>query len=187
MTIKAKVFGAGSIGNHLTQACRRAGWEVCVVDNDANALNRMKEEIYPKRYGAWDDGIKLYKTGEDPKGGYDVILIGTPPDAHLKIGLHVLKEEAPKVLQMEKPLCSPTLEGLKKLLLDMTTLLRKILLKPKKFYHPEFLKMSYRWIANFEAIGRIYLMRIHGFPRRKIHISASGSAVEVPEESIRMG
>src|SRR3989344_5629281 len=164
MTIKAKVFGAGSIGNHLTQACRRAGWEVCVVDNDANALNRMKEEIYPKRYGAWDDGIKLYKTGEDPKGGYDVILIGTPPDAHLKIGLHVLKEEAPKVLQMEKPLCSPTLEGLK-----------------------EFLKMSYRWIANFEAIGRIYLMRIHGFPGRKIHISASGSAVEVPEESIRLG
>src|SRR3990167_167134 len=116
MTIKAKVFGAGSIGNHLTQACRRAGWEVCVVDNDANALNRMKEEIYPKRYGAWDDGIKLYKTGEDPKGGYDVILIGTPPDAHLKIGLHVLKEEAPKVLQMEKPLCSPTLEGLKEFL-----------------------------------------------------------------------
>ena len=46
-------------------------------------------------------------------GGFDVILIGTPPDSHLKIGLQVLKEESPKVLQMEKPLCSPTLEGLR--------------------------------------------------------------------------
>ena len=113
MAVKAKIFGAGSIGNHLAQACRRAGWEVLIVDNDEAALKRTKEDIYPKRYGAWDQEIKLYKTGTDPKGGYDIILIGTPPDSHLKIGLQVLKEEAPKVLQVEKPLCSPTLEGLR--------------------------------------------------------------------------
>ncbi len=110
--IKAKVFGAGSIGNHLTQASRRMGWEVTVVDRDVAALKRMKEEIYPKRYGAWDEGIKLFEAKDAPVGGFDVVFIGTPPDSHLPIATKVLREEAPRVLQIEKPLCSPTLEGL---------------------------------------------------------------------------
>lgn len=110
--IKAKVIGAGSIGNHLTQAARQLGWEVAVVDTDQKALERMKNDIYPKRYGAWDESIKLFMPQEAPVGGFDVIFIGTPPDTHLKIATEVLKKEAPKVLQIEKPLCSPTLEGL---------------------------------------------------------------------------
>ena len=109
---KVKIFGAGSIGNHLANACRTAGWQVTVVDKDAAALKRMKEEIYPKRYGAWDEAIILALPQESPVGGYDAIFVGTPPDSHLPIATEVLRKEAPRVLQIEKPLCSPTLEGL---------------------------------------------------------------------------
>jgi len=56
--MKVKIIGAGSIGNHLAQACRRIGWEVTVVDKDQAAIERMKNEIYPKRYGSWDENIK---------------------------------------------------------------------------------------------------------------------------------
>ncbi len=103
---RVKVIGAGSIGNHHAQAARRMGWSVDVVDSDPKALQRMKEDIYPKRYGAWDDSIGLYQTGGEPKQGYDVICIGTPPDVRMKIALSAL-EERPKALLLEKPLCGP--------------------------------------------------------------------------------
>lgn len=107
---KVKIYGAGSIGNHLAQASRRIGWEVFVADPNPEALRRMKEEIYPSRYGRWDDSINLYKLGTEPRGCFDVIFLGTPPDVRMKLALSVLSEE-PKVLQFEKPLCPPSLEG----------------------------------------------------------------------------
>jgi len=45
--VKVKIFGAGSIGNHLANASRRLDWQVDVVDIDPAALKRMREEIYP--------------------------------------------------------------------------------------------------------------------------------------------
>lgn len=103
---KVKIIGAGSIGNHLAQAARRMGWSVCVVDADPKALERMKNEIYPTRYGAWDSDIKLYTPDKAPVGGFDLICIGTPPHVRMKIALNALAE-SPKVLQLEKPLCGP--------------------------------------------------------------------------------
>jgi predicted dehydrogenase len=111
MATTAKIIGAGSIGNHLAHASRRAGWQVTVIDRDPKALLRMKNEIYPMRYGAWDDAITLYEAGKEPKGGYDVIFIGTPPHVRMTLATDALLEK-PKVLQLEKPLCSPTLSGL---------------------------------------------------------------------------
>ncbi|OHA20236.1 MAG: hypothetical protein A2836_00900 [Candidatus Taylorbacteria bacterium RIFCSPHIGHO2_01_FULL_45_63] len=113
--MKVKIIGAGSIGNHLAQASRRIGWDVIVVDRDPNALKRMKEEIYPSRYGGWDPAIKLYESGTEPKGGFDVIFIGTPPHVRLPIAIEAIKEK-PRVIQLEKPLSGPKLEGLKKVL-----------------------------------------------------------------------
>ena len=49
-TVRTKIIGAGSIGNHLAQASRRAGWSVEVVDTDTVALRRMKEDIYPPSF-----------------------------------------------------------------------------------------------------------------------------------------
>ncbi|KKT61437.1 MAG: Dehydrogenase-like protein, partial [Candidatus Giovannonibacteria bacterium GW2011_GWA2_44_26] len=102
MKTKVKVIGAGSIGNHLTQASRRMGWDVVVVDADPKALERMKNEIYPQRYGKWDESIKLYTPDKEPKGGFDIIMIGTPPDVRMKLALEALKEN-PKLLHLEKP------------------------------------------------------------------------------------
>lgn len=111
MSRKVKIIGAGSIGNHLAQASRRMGWEVVVVDRDPAALRRMKEDIYPKRYGSWDETIQLFTTDQEPKGGFDIICIGTPPDVRMPLVLSALSEK-PGILQLEKPLCTPLLEGL---------------------------------------------------------------------------
>ncbi len=108
--MNVKIISAGSIGNHLTQASRRMGWDVVVTDIDPKALERMKSKIYPSRYGAWDEAIKLYKSGEEPKGGYDIIMIGTPPDVRMRLAREAL-EENPKLLHLEKPLCPPDLAG----------------------------------------------------------------------------
>jgi predicted dehydrogenase len=112
--MNVKVFGAGSIGNHLTQAARRMGWSVTVVDRDQAALDRMKNDIYPARYGAWDSGITQHISGAEPKGGYDIIVIGTPPHVRLSVALAALKEK-PKLMLLEKPLCGPEAKDLKKL------------------------------------------------------------------------
>ena len=112
--MNVKVIGAGSIGNHLTQAARRMGWSVTVVDRDEAALKRMREDIYPTRYGAWDDSIKQFVIGKEPKGNYDIIMSGTPPDVRIPLALESLKEK-PKLMLLEKPLCGPEGTGLKKL------------------------------------------------------------------------
>ena len=46
--MKARIFGAGSIGNHLSNALRILKYEVEVIDIDKLALLRMKNEIYPQ-------------------------------------------------------------------------------------------------------------------------------------------
>ncbi|MBI3274250.1 MAG: Gfo/Idh/MocA family oxidoreductase [Candidatus Colwellbacteria bacterium] len=102
--MNVKIIGAGSVGNHLAQASRRMGWDVTVTDADPKALVRMREEIYPKRYGAWDENIALFQSGEEPRGGYDIIMIGTPPDVRIPLAIEALKEK-PRILHLEKPLC----------------------------------------------------------------------------------
>lgn len=111
--MKVKVIGAGSIGNHLTQAARRMGWDVTVVDQDPKALERMRTDIYPTRYGSWDEEIAQYVAGEEPKGIYDIIMIGTPPHVRMKIALEALKEK-PRLVFLEKPLSFPFDSNLKK-------------------------------------------------------------------------
>ena len=111
MAVKVKIIGAGSIGNHLAQACRRMGWDVAVVDRDPEALKRMKEAIYPSRYGRWDERIELRTSSEEPRGGFDIICIGTPPDVRVNLAIRALSER-PRILQLEKPLCPPSLEDL---------------------------------------------------------------------------
>ncbi len=105
-----KIIGAGSIGNHLAHASRSLGWEVTLCDVDQAALDRTKNQIYPTRYGAWDNAITLALVDNAPKGNFDLIMVGTPPDSHLPIAIEALKEN-PKALLIEKPLCPPSLEG----------------------------------------------------------------------------
>ncbi len=110
MTYRIKILGAGSIGNHLANAARAIGWAVDLCDIDPRALVRAKEQIYPSRYGRWDDGIRLFASGDAPKGGYDLICIGTPPDVHIELALQALSEK-PQALLIEKPVCGPDLKN----------------------------------------------------------------------------
>ena len=108
------IFGAGSIGNHLANASRYLNWQVTVLDIDPKALIRMKNEIYPSRYGSWDSSINLIENINELKLKPDFVIIGTPPDSHLKLALKALDFE-PKGILIEKPLCTPSLEGLSEL------------------------------------------------------------------------
>ena len=109
--MRAKIIGAGSIGNHLARALRSHDVEVDLVDNDGAALVRAREEIYPARYGSWDAAIGLHLADDAPAGGYDLIVIGTPPDTHLALAGAAL-DEGCRALLVEKPLATPDLEGL---------------------------------------------------------------------------
>jgi predicted dehydrogenase len=106
---RVKIYGAGSIGNHIAHASRQLGWEVVVCDVSDTALERMKNEIYPARYGRWDQAIKLYNNKSAPVGGFDLIHIGTPPEFHIPLALQCIHEN-PKGILIEKPLCTPSLD-----------------------------------------------------------------------------
>lgn len=111
MALRVKLYGAGSIGNHLTHASRQLGWDVTVCDTDPAALARMRESIYPGRYGQWDTAIRQCMPADEPIGGFDLILVGTPPEHHLPLAMKAVAEK-PKAVQVEKPLCTPSLAGM---------------------------------------------------------------------------
>tara|TARA_B100000963_G_C22528240_1_gene626353 strand:- start:115 stop:1164 length:1050 start_codon:yes stop_codon:yes gene_type:complete len=103
--MKVKIFGAGSIGNHLAYACRSQNLDVTIFDIDDEALVRTKNKIYPSRYGLWDENIKLTNSF-DSNENYDFIIIGTPPDSHIDI-LNNLNLDRVKAILIEKPLTFP--------------------------------------------------------------------------------
>jgi predicted dehydrogenase len=113
--VKAKVLGAGSIGNHLSNALRSLGHNVTLCDVDPAALERTRNEIYPARYGQWDDGIELCLAKDAPSRGFDLIIIGSPPDSHMQLALQALVE-GPRAILIEKPVCTPALEQVEELL-----------------------------------------------------------------------
>ena len=112
--IKVKILGAGSIGNHLSNAARSKGWDVTLCDIDPAALERTRNEIYPARYGAFDEEIKLMLNDDAPSGGFDYIFIGTPPDSHVPLALEAVKEK-PKAILVEKPFATPDMKGCQEL------------------------------------------------------------------------
>jgi predicted dehydrogenase len=108
------VIGAGSIGNHLAFACRQKGWKVDLYDNDPEALQRTQQDIYPSRYGRWDNEVRLL-ADQSFKPEYDLVIIGTPPDTHLSIASKLARDLNIRFMLIEKPLCGPDLQGLKAL------------------------------------------------------------------------
>ncbi len=111
---KVKVLGAGSIGNHLAHASRTLGWDVTICDVDPAALERTRDQIYPGRYGKWDETIGLSTAADAPRGGFDIICVGTPPDVHVRLLAEALAEK-PALILVEKPVCGPFLEGVREM------------------------------------------------------------------------
>ncbi|MBW2479339.1 MAG: Gfo/Idh/MocA family oxidoreductase [Deltaproteobacteria bacterium] len=106
-----KIYGAGSIGNHLAHGCRSKGWPVLMCDLDQQALERTRDDIYPSRYGQWDPQIRLATPDNLPDEDFDLIIIGTPPDSHMALARSILETKPPRALLIEKPLCTPSLQG----------------------------------------------------------------------------
>ena len=82
------IIGAGSIGNHFANANRSLGFDVYVSDKYPAALNRMKNQIYPKRYKKWDKEICLLKFEKKELKKLpliDLVIIGTPPASHFEV------------------------------------------------------------------------------------------------------
>lgn len=108
--MKVKIYGAGSIGNHLAFASRSMGWDVLICDIEQAALERTKKDIYPSRYGSWDSAIELKTVEESVDISSDIVFIGTPPDSHIDITIDILQKFKPKLILIEKPLAGPSLE-----------------------------------------------------------------------------
>jgi predicted dehydrogenase len=102
---KVLIFGSGSIGNHLANACRKIKFSVFVTDISPIALLRMKNEIYPTRYSKWDNKIQLVDYTEvfKLKKKFDLILIGTPPATHCSLMKKILDNLTFEKLMIEKP------------------------------------------------------------------------------------
>jgi predicted dehydrogenase len=111
MSYRVKIIGAGSIGNHLAHAARSKGWTVTLTDMDQTALQRTRDNIYPSRYGKWDEEIVLKDSAAAMAEPADIVFIGTPPDTHIKLANVVLDSTRPRALMIEKPLCGPDLQG----------------------------------------------------------------------------
>ena len=53
------IFGCGSIGTHHANAARALNCNVLICDIDFSKFEYMKNNLYPKRYGNWDNKIKF--------------------------------------------------------------------------------------------------------------------------------
>ena len=108
MAKRVLIFGAGSIGNHMANACSKMNYDVFITDISNKALHRMKNKIYPQRYKKWNKKINIIRFNNWQKLNkeFDLIIIGTPPNTHLSLLKKCLKTlESDKIL-VEKPLCS---------------------------------------------------------------------------------
>ena len=103
---KILIFGSGSIGNHMSYASRRLKYDVFITDISNDALIRMKKKIYPRRYGKWDEKIKIieFKKVFNLNYKFDLIIIGTPPKTHLPLYKKCLRQINCKNILIEKPL-----------------------------------------------------------------------------------
>lgn len=105
---KILIFGAGSIGNHMTYACTKLGYKVFVTDISNEALLRMKNYLYPLRYKKWNNKIHLVNYSEIQKLNYffDLVIIGTPPNTHYNLFKFISKNFKFDKILIEKPIAN---------------------------------------------------------------------------------
>ena len=106
MSKSVLIFGAGSIGNHMAYAARKLKLNVYITDIKNVSLVLMKKIIYKKRYGFWDNKIKIikYENVFNLKKYFDLIIIGTPPESHIETFFKIKKKLNFNKILIEKPL-----------------------------------------------------------------------------------
>jgi predicted dehydrogenase len=157
---RVKILGAGSIGNHLAHACREHDWSVTLCDIDPAARARTREQIYPARYGAWDESIRLCAPEAVEDETFDIVIVGTPPDRHVDVALAELEPaaRAPKLLLIEKPLCPPDLEGCDRLC-DAASAADTRVLVGYNHRLTRNTQVAAEWLAE-RPLGRITTLRV---------------------------
>ena len=115
---KILIFGAGSIGNHMSKAGIDSGYEIFITDKSPEALIRMKEKIYPMRYKNWNRKINIVNYKEVYKLNFfiDLIIIGTPPNTHYSIFNKCSKFLDFNKILIEKPICHYSEKNINKLI-----------------------------------------------------------------------
>jgi hypothetical protein len=105
---KILIFGAGSIGNHMTYACTKLGYKVFITDISSKALIRMQNFLYPIRYKKWNNKINIVPYSDIKKLDFffDLVVIGTPPNTHYKLFKFVSKYLKFKKILIEKPIAN---------------------------------------------------------------------------------
>jgi predicted dehydrogenase len=106
---KVRIIGAGSIGNHLANGFINSGFDVQITDNDPTAIKRMQHDIYPSRYGKWDNRITIISPEDYSNYDTDVLVIGTPPNTHLEIVNQQIERCVPSIILIEKPISHPNM------------------------------------------------------------------------------
>ncbi len=155
--IRAKILGAGSIGNHLAHGARERGWSVTMCDIDPEALRRTRDDIYPTRYGKFDEAIRLCAPEEVVDDVFDVVIIGTPPDSHVALALAEMAAQPPRVILIEKPLCEPDLAACRRLAAAAAAADVRVLVG---YNHrlTEHTRLAVEWLAE-HAIGEFTTLR----------------------------
>ena len=79
--------------------------KVFVTDKNPKAIFRMKNHIFPKRYGKWDNRIGIINFNNVFKQKeFDLIIIGTPQNTHLSLFKQVYLNIKYKKILIEKPI-----------------------------------------------------------------------------------
>ena len=110
MISRVAVFGAGSVGLHHARAWSKAGSEVDVFDISKEAISRSKDLIWPGRYGAPapnEVDFRHYAAVSSLTRGYDLVIIGTPPDSHLDLLRQILDNQMSSIIMIQKPVSPP--------------------------------------------------------------------------------
>ena len=107
MKKKILIFGSGSIGTHHANAAITLKNDVFITDKNNTQLDNMKKNIYPQRYGKWNNKINCipYDKVFNLKKNFDLIILGIPPKLHLKLLKKCIKHFKFKKILVEKPLC----------------------------------------------------------------------------------
>ncbi len=151
--MKARVFGAGSIGNHITYALKSIKYDVEVVDVDDAALLRMKSQIYPSRYKKWDESINLLS--KPSKDFVDLEIIGTPPDTHAEILLEGIKANRARAWLVEKPFTYPDIKHINDLKNHLKGFEDRVYVGYNHSVAPAFLDLL-KELKNKKNITKIY-------------------------------
>lgn len=101
------VFGAGSIGAHHIYAARKINCNVEFTDINPLQVDYLKKKLYPSRYKKWDDKVQYvsYKKIFSLKKKFDLIVLGVPPEHHIKLLINCIDNLRFKKILIEKPLC----------------------------------------------------------------------------------